>query len=118
MGFIFISLGVLIAVIPGNNVVGNVALLSIIGGIITEFIAAIIVIIYRLSTQQTNEYFQSVKNFLEHQYAFDILERIEKTTLDDIEPVLNARMEVIRLILGSTPDAAEKGSKQDKLPKN
>lgn len=118
-GFLLIFTGVIIAFIPalstGNsespisdNASSTAATLSVLAGLVTNFIATIILIIFRSSNRQNTEYFHSVEESLERQAAFDILTRIEASNNNNSsDKVLDAQLEVMRLVFGGDVTSKE-----------
>jgi hypothetical protein len=80
--------------------------LSVLAGLITNFIATIILVIFRSSSRQNAEYFSSVSESLERQVALDILDEIKKN--NTAETTLTVQLEVIRLIFEGEASHKEK----------
>lgn len=111
MGFSLIFIGVVISI---QFELEGPALAIITSGVITQFVATVVAFLYRSSISQTQQYFQNIRDALEQQYAFSILERFEREVSDNKVTIPNAqaelfkaRIEVIRLILRNNSNSEE-----------
>lgn len=80
----------------GTGVSVVAASLSVLAGLVTNFIGTIILAVFRSSNRQNMVYFQSVGESLERQAAFDILNRIEEQS--GAADAREAQLEVMRLV--------------------
>ncbi|MBM0741683.1 XisI protein [Phormidium sp. CLA17] len=113
LGLGLVGVGIALAYQKPENI--TVAIVGGIAGVITQFIGATFLFIYKSTISQANKYTETLERINSVGMAMQILDGIsEQERIDSLEKLVSAKIEIAKLLLAKSQDTQANSKTEDK----